>query len=153
MRTEFFIESLKNDFFAKWSRLSNPYYTLEDAKQAVQDCLNRLKENGEYNFKHFGVRVLQYRIVQVNTISEETTISHYNVDQDFNTNSLRKKSLQEAKENELHYLKQVLKYFKHLEHLYKNGATKDETHAFSIEISINNTQKQINTLEKEMQLL
>ena len=59
----------------------------------------------------------------------------------------------EAKTDELHYLDQVYKYMKYLEHTYKAGCLKDKEKALQIDISLRNINKQRDTLKKEIKKL
>jgi len=69
---------------------------------------------------------------------------------DAETKKRIKTSLIIAKTDELHYLDQVYKYLKHLEHIYKVGKLEDKNKALQIEISLENTGKQRETLKKEI---
>jgi hypothetical protein len=61
---------------------------------------------------------------------------------ELDTNNQLKASLLEAKRDEIHYLDQIYKYMKYLEHTYKAGKLQDKEKAFQIEISLSNVSKQ-----------
>lgn len=63
------------------------------------------------------------------------------------------KSTCSRKQDELHYLKQVFKYLKHLEHLYHTEVIKDNNKLQQINVSINNTKQQIEYVERDILLL
>lgn len=71
---------------------------------------------------------------------------------EFENFSLKFKLL-EAKEDELHFHKQIYRNLKHLELLYKNGSSENKDKAFYTEVSLNNTLHSINKLEKEIEEL
>jgi len=58
-----------------------------------------------------------------------------------------------AKTDELHYLDQIYKYMKHLEHIYKVGKLEDEEKAWQISISLSNTNRQREKIKNEIKQL
>jgi len=70
------------------------------------------------------------------------------IDQD--TEKRIKTSFIEAKTDELHYLDQVYKYLKYLEHTYKVGKLEDKEKAWQIDISLKNTNKQRDIVRREI---
>jgi hypothetical protein len=55
-----------------------------------------------------------------------------------------------TKTDELHYLDQIYKYMKHLEHIYKVGNMKDEEKARLIDISLKNVETQRSKILEEI---
>lgn len=55
-----------------------------------------------------------------------------------------------AMTDELHYLDQIYKYMKHLEHIYKVGKLEDKEKAWQIDISLKNTNRQRDIVRKEI---
>lgn len=66
---------------------------------------------------------------------------------------MEQKIFLEAKQEELHYRKQIYKYQKHLEHLYGSGILKNEKNAFYVENHLRISQYEIECLEKEIEHL
>lgn len=64
-----------------------------------------------------------------------------------------KASFISAKTDELHYLDQIYKYMKHLEHIYKVGKLQDEEKAWQIDISLSNTNRQREKIKNEIKQL
>ena len=146
MATQYFLESRSSKAPDKWYRHAYAERSLEEAKKVVQGCLKRVTENGESNFKECGFRVLEYRIVEVNTFVEETPLLNFPI-----KNDVVSKKLHEAKQDQLHFLNQILKYLKHLEYIHKTGILKDDRKALYTEISIFNTNSEIEKLLKEIE--
>lgn len=69
---------------------------------------------------------------------------------DRDTEKRIKTSFIEAKTDELHYLDQVYKYLKYLEHIYKVGKLEDKEKAWQIDISLKNTNRQRDIVRKEI---
>lgn len=79
-KTTYHIESRISSNPTVWKRLN--YFHHSDrvaAEKDIQECIARLKENGEMNYATSGIRVLEYRIAQVTSITkkEESIISTF----------------------------------------------------------------------------
>jgi len=72
---------------------------------------------------------------------------------DSDTENPIKGSFISAKTDELHYLDQVYKYLKCLEHIYKVGKLEDEDKAWYINVSIQNTNRQREKVKLEIKQL
>lgn len=59
--------------------------------------------------------------------------------------------LLDAKLEELHYYKQIFKYLKHIEHLYKTNKIQKANKLLYIEVSLNNCKSEIDALEKALE--
>jgi hypothetical protein len=138
---EFRLES-KSDTWKRFTALS--FDKLIEAESDIQDCLKRQKENGDSNYSIFKDRVLEYRVIEVNTSTREAVLSKFPV--------VSPKLIQ-YKKDELYYSKQILKYLKHLEHLYISSKIADRTKLWPIETSIANTEYQIKEITKNLEEL
>jgi hypothetical protein len=58
-----------------------------------------------------------------------------------------------AMTDELHYLDQIYKYMKHLEHIYKVGKLQDEEKAWHVGISLSNTNRQREKVKNKIKQL
>jgi len=58
----------------------------------------------------------------------------------------------DPREDELHFLKQVSKYLKWLEHLYTTTEIKDPEKTWYVQASLCNTERIINKLKTEMEI-
>lgn len=72
---------------------------------------------------------------------------------DRDTEKRIKTSFIEAKTDELHYLDQVYKYLKYLEHIYKVGKLQDEEKAWQIGISLSNINRQREKVKNKIKQL
>jgi hypothetical protein len=57
-----------------------------------------------------------------------------------------------SKQDELHFLEQILRNLKHLEHIYTVGKTKDEKKLWYTQVSISNTEDCITKLKTEIEI-
>jgi hypothetical protein len=150
--SKFYIESQTSKAPDHWSRHSQPVFSNQaDAKKFVLECLERLETNGEANFKTFGFKVLSYRIVELNTTVKDTILETFPViKQPLKMSYLEKEKYYQTKQEELHYISQILKYLKHLEYLYKNSSIKDSQKLDRIKKSINNTNDERGKILREI---
>ena len=72
---------------------------------------------------------------------------------DTKTEKQIKASVIGAMTDELHYLDQIYKYMKHLEHIYKVGKLQDEEKAWQIGISLSNTNRQREKVKNKIKQL
>lgn len=128
-----------------WKRFTyQSFDKLTEAESDIESCLKRQKENAEINYAKAGDRVLEYRVVEVNITTHENILSKFLV--------VSPKLIQHKKD-ELYYSKQILKYLKHLEHLYISSKIADRTKLWPIETSIANTEYQIKEITKNLEEL
>lgn len=130
--TRFFVETRTSRSPDDWSRLHHGHRNCADAERDVHQCLKRLEENGDMNFQESGFRVLEYRIVQVNTTVEVKPVKRFSAEHTIN------KKLQRVKEEELHFINQVVRNIKHLEHIYTVGPLANSKELFGVQNSLNN---------------
>jgi hypothetical protein len=57
-----------------------------------------------------------------------------------------------TKQDELHFLEQIYKNLKHLEHIYTVAATKDEEKLWYTQVSLSNTERSITKLKTEIEI-
>ncbi len=57
------------------------------------------------------------------------------------------------KEDELHFLQQVYKNLKHLNHMYETGKLKHESRAWYTQISVNNAATEVSRAERKLEQL
>jgi hypothetical protein len=150
MNTTYHIEYRKESNPNNWIRpagiSSMVFNKFLEAEAFVKACLERQKENGNDNYKLYGDRVLEYRIIQHDSYIEETTLKSFSVE-------YPKETLRDKKEDELHYLKQVFKYLKHLQHLYSTGELKNENYLLYIKVGLNNCESEIKRVENQLTCL
>jgi hypothetical protein len=140
MKVQYDIECRKSDTPDQWDKLYNgSNSSLKAVEKTLREILERQKENGHLNFKEFGKTILEYRIVRVTTSTESTVLSNHPVVY---------KTYNKDKSEELHFLKQIYKNLKYLEHLYRKN--EDYRQLAYIGLSLSNTQYQIDELEKEV---
>lgn len=58
-----------------------------------------------------------------------------------------------TKEEELHFLQQVYKNLKYLNHMYETGKLKHESRAWYTQISVNNAITEVSRAERELEQL
>lgn len=58
-----------------------------------------------------------------------------------------------AKLDELFYYRQVYKYIKHLEHIYKVGKLENKNKAYYMDVSLKNCTHEMGMIEKEIEKL
>ena len=143
METCFYVEFRLESNPDAWKRCTAYHFKdFNKAEADVQECLKRQAENGETNYKTFKDRVLEYRIVMVDTTIKETILSNFLVKSHA--------KLIKSREEEFYYLNQVYKYLKYLEHLYTSSKLEDENQAWQISISLKNTETQRKTVAKKL---
>lgn len=69
---------------------------------------------------------------------------------DPNTEDQLVSKLLDAKLKELFYYKQIFKYLKHLEHIYKVGKLENKNKAYYMDISLKNCKHEMGMVEKEI---
>ena len=57
-----------------------------------------------------------------------------------------------TKQDELHFLEQILRNLKHLEHIYNLSETKDAEKLWYTQVSISNTERSITKLKTEIEI-
>jgi hypothetical protein len=142
MKTTYHLEARLSNHPDKWSKCTfSECQSLEKVKNDFQKILARQKENAEINYKISGIRVLEYRIVQVNTSTTESVVLNH---------LCKSPEYDKRKSDELHYFKQAYKYLKHLQHIYRNHPVEDVKRAWSVNASLMDAEIFIEKLEKEV---
>lgn len=124
-----------------WIRMS-PFSNLNAAKNSILSYIECRK--GYNTSDSSSGLVTEWRLLERTYSIQETEIESYKLKSE---SSLK---LIEAKKDELHYLHQIYKYLNHLEHSYKSGELKDNSKAYQINISLENTDNQIKLVEEEL---
>ena len=152
METKYYIESRINSEPTKWRRHNYFHYSERTAAENhIQECIARLKKNGETNYKASGIRVLEYRVAQVSTTIEkkEDIISTFLVQ----TEEAIKQEIVEAKQEELQCIEQMHKYASQLECIYTAGRLEDHEKAWQIRVSLTNIIRQRINIKEEIEAL
>ena len=148
----FVIESRFENKPEIWYNCNHECKTLEQAQEVFKNLVKYHRENSNNLYEEFKNRVLEFRIVEktVNIESSIVCATLIKPVMDEDTEKRIKASLIEAKEDELHFLKEIYKYMKHLEHIYMVGKLENEDMAWQTKHNLCNIYRQIEKLEMEL---